>query len=111
MLSKHENTKHNYKTLFFSPPPLVTGAFITGPSPFETDGSRDLHLFCEASDAAEVTQYAWGGGAVVCLQQDHNRCTLRPQPPWDDGVNVTCSVTYITGQSAAATFAIDLNCE
>ena len=81
---------------------------IKGPSPFDTHGSRDLHLHCVASNETEVTRYTWSD---ECPQKDGNQCTIRPQPPWDDGKNITCTVMYRNGQSVAATFEINLNCK
>ena len=98
----------NLKQTKKSYPCSVTGATITGLSPFDTAGSRDLHLRCEPSKAAEVTQYTWSD---ACRQKEESQCTIRPQPPWDDGKNITCTVNYKSGQSVTATFAIDLNCE
>ena len=60
------------------------------------------------SNETEVTQYTW---SEVCLQEAGSLCTIRPQPPWDDGKNITCTVMYRNGQSVAATFEIDLNCK
>lgn len=98
----------NLKQTKKSNPYSVTGATITGLSPFDTAGSRDLHLRCEPSKAAEVTQYTWSD---ACRQKEESRCTIRPQPPWDDGKNITCTVNHKNGLSATATFQIDLNCE
>ena len=86
----------------------VPGAMITGPSPFDTDGSRELLLQCVASNEMEVTKYTWSD---VCLQETGSLCKIRPQPPWDDGKNITCIVNYRNGQSAYATFVINLNCK
>ncbi|XP_076437099.1 uncharacterized protein LOC143276474 isoform X1 [Babylonia areolata] len=82
------------------------GAVIKAPSPFDTDGTRELDLVCHVSNAAEVTRYEWSD---LCLRQEAGRCTIRPHPSWDDGKTVTCTAHFANSQSFTASFTVTLN--
>ncbi|KAK7483345.1 hypothetical protein BaRGS_00025405, partial [Batillaria attramentaria] len=81
---------------------------ISGPQPFDTDGTKDMTLTCDPTSNRAVTRVNW---SVTCQQEEDRTCVWRPQPPEDDGKVVTCSVIYSDGQSGVGSFTVELNRE
>ncbi|XP_070203644.1 uncharacterized protein [Littorina saxatilis] len=77
-----------------------------GPSPFTTDGTKNLNLTCVATDVFPSPQFIWAG---LCASST-DTCTFMPQPN-QTGQPVICSVTNAFNSSLgtqSASFCLDL---
>lgn len=80
---------------------------LIGPSRFKTDGTSYLLLECSPGNLTTRVRFSWN---VKCDVEYNGTCSFKPQPPKDDGLNVTCTVTYSDGQTSTSFLLLDLYC-
>ena len=92
----------------------TAAVFLTGPRPFDTDGSRLMLLSCYC-DPKTIKVHLWRGLKDDCIKNDENdvgvSCLYKPKIPEDDGSKVTCEVYYDDGRYGGSEFTIQLNCK
>ncbi|KAL8624654.1 hypothetical protein ACOMHN_045189 [Nucella lapillus] len=77
---------------------------LTGPRPFETDGSKVMPVTCQYEGKGIRS---WR--SAQCVELKDKVCLLQPKVPDDDGKEIMCEVHFMDGSYGRAAFTIRLN--
>ncbi|XP_076455843.1 uncharacterized protein LOC143290359 isoform X2 [Babylonia areolata] len=101
--SKHQGRPPSEPASDLNRPIAAKEVRVTGPRPFDTDGSRVMSVTC----VHEGRYTLWTG--VRCEEEGGRVCKLRPRVPDDDGLVVRCLAFFGDGSRGEAAFTLHLN--